>query len=106
MPTKDSSDISSLLKYKWFAAGWLAVQSLLGWPMYLLWNASGREYSKFTSHFDPFSPIFSRRERPGIVLSDLGLLAVGYGLYNLGQAFGWVWLVKTYFIPYLIVNFW
>lgn len=41
-----------------------------------------------------------------IILSDLGLLAVGYGLYSLGQAFGWVWLVKTYFIPYLIVNFW
>jgi hypothetical protein len=66
VPTKDTSDISSLLKYRWFAAGWLAVQSLLGWPMYLLWNASGREYSKFTSHFDPFSPIFSRRERPGV----------------------------------------
>lgn len=41
-----------------------------------------------------------------IVLSDLGLLAVGYGLYSLAQAFGWVWLVKTYFIPYLFVNFW
>jgi omega-6 fatty acid desaturase (delta-12 desaturase) len=40
------------------------------------------------------------------VLSDLGLLAVGYGLYNLAQAFGWTWLVKTYFIPYLFVNFW
>jgi omega-6 fatty acid desaturase (delta-12 desaturase) len=106
VPVRDSSDISSLLKYKWFAAGWLAVQSLLGWPMYLLFNASGREYSRHASHFDPFSPIFSRRERPGIVLSDLGLLAVGYGLYNLAQAFGWVWLVKTYFIPYLFVNFW
>lgn len=41
-----------------------------------------------------------------IILSDLGLLAVGYGLYTLAQSFGWAWLVKTYFIPYLIVNFW
>lgn len=66
VPTKDSGDISSLLKYNWFKTGWLAVQSLLGWPMYLLFNASGREYSRFTCHFDPFSPIFSRRERPGV----------------------------------------
>lgn len=69
MPVKDSSDISSLLRYKWFRAGWLAVQSLLGWPMYLLFNAGGREYSRFTSHFDPLSPIFSRRERPGVSAS-------------------------------------
>lgn len=69
VPTKDSSDISSLLRYSWFRTGWLAVQSLLGWPMYLLWNAGGREYSRFASHFDPFSPIFSRRERPGVSAS-------------------------------------
>lgn len=66
VPTKDRADISSLLRFSWFRAGWLAVQSLLGWPMYLLFNASGREYSKFTSHFDPMAPIFSRRERPGV----------------------------------------
>jgi len=41
-----------------------------------------------------------------IILSDLGLLAVGYGLYTLAQTFGSVWLIKTYFIPYLLVNFW
>lgn len=66
VPTKDSSDISSLLRYSWFRTGWLAVQSLLGWPMYLAWNAGGRAYSRFASHFDPTSPIFSRRERPGV----------------------------------------
>jgi omega-6 fatty acid desaturase (delta-12 desaturase) len=41
-----------------------------------------------------------------IILSDLGLLAAGYGLYSLAQTLGWVWLVKTYIIPYLVVNFW
>jgi hypothetical protein len=40
--------LASLLPWSCFA--W-AVQSLLGGPsMYLLWNASGRERSKFTSH--------------------------------------------------------
>jgi hypothetical protein len=31
--------------------------------MYLFFNASGREYSRWASHFDPTSPIFSKRER-------------------------------------------
>ena len=75
MPTKDTADISSMLKYSWFRAGFLAVQSLLGWPMYLLFNASGREYSRFANHFDPLSPIFSRRERPGVRLH----LCFGWG---------------------------
>lgn len=66
VPTTDSSDIAIFLKYNFFRAGWLAVQSLLGWPMYLLFNASGREYSRPANHFDPTSPIFSRRERPGV----------------------------------------
>jgi hypothetical protein len=42
----------------------------------------------------------------GIVLSDLGLAAVVYGLYHAGLTLGWAWLVKSYVVPYLIVNFW
>lgn len=41
-----------------------------------------------------------------IVLSDAGLLVVVYGLYCAGLTWGWAWLVKSYVIPYLIVNFW
>jgi hypothetical protein len=46
------------------------------------------------------------RAHTQIVLSDLGLAAVGYGLHRAAQAYGWAWLVKTYFMPVLIVNFW
>jgi hypothetical protein len=42
----------------------------------------------------------------GIVLSDLGLAVVVYGLYKAGLTLGWAWLVKSYVVPYLIVNFW
>jgi fatty acid desaturase len=42
----------------------------------------------------------------GIVLSDLGIAAVVYALYKAGLTFGWAWLVKSYVVPYLIVNFW
>ena len=43
----------------------LLVTLLLGWPLYLLFNVASRPYpGKFwVNHFDPWSPIFSKRER-------------------------------------------
>eukprot|EP00879_Flechtneria_rotunda_P030540 GHRR01033184.1.p1 GENE.GHRR01033184.1~~GHRR01033184.1.p1 ORF type:complete len:313 (+),score=84.96 GHRR01033184.1:562-1500(+) len=96
----------ALHKYTWYRAGFLAIQSLLGWHLYLLFNVTGREYSRFANHFDPTSPIFSKRERPGIVLSDFGLAAALYVLYMAAQTWGWFWLIKVYVVPYLFVNFW
>lgn len=80
----------------------------LGWPMYLFFNVASRPYPEkgWVSHFDPWSPIFSKRERVEVAISDVALIAVGYGLAAAGNTWGWTWLVKTYFIPYLIVNFW
>jgi omega-6 fatty acid desaturase (delta-12 desaturase) len=78
----------------------------LGWPMYLLFNLSGHEYPRWANHFDPYSPIFSKRERLEVLISDAALLGVVGGLYKLGIAMGWSWLVKIYVIPYMIVNFW
>ncbi|KIZ00153.1 omega-6 fatty acid desaturase (delta-12desaturase) [Monoraphidium neglectum] len=89
-----------------YRAALLVVQQLLGWPGYLAFNAAGREYSRFTCHFDPWSPIFTKRERIEVAVSDAALAVVIYGLYNLGLTFGWPWLVKTYVVPYLVVNFW
>lgn len=40
------------------------------------------------------------------MLSDLGIAAVVYVLYRAGLTLGWAWLVKSYVVPYLIVNFW
>lgn len=86
----------------------LAGSLLLGWPMYLAFNVKSRPYPghAWVNHFDPWSPIFSKRERIEIAVSDAALVAVGYGLYSAGNAWGWGWLAKTYGIPYLIVNFW
>lgn len=41
-----------------------------------------------------------------VAVSDLALVAVMGGLYSLAQSFGWAWLLKSYIIPYLIVNLW
>ncbi|MEW5300352.1 MAG: hypothetical protein WDW38_008212 [Sanguina aurantia] len=78
---------------------------LVGWPMYLLINASGRPYTRWASHFDPSSPIFvNRKEGMEVLVSDAALIGVGIGLTMLGRTFGGLWLVQTYIAPYLVVN--
>ena len=67
----------------------------IGWPLYLFTNASGRKYERFANHFDPYSPIFSKRERLEIAISDAALIAVVGGLTGLAQSFGWLWLLKV-----------
>jgi omega-6 fatty acid desaturase (delta-12 desaturase) len=90
----------------WYRLGHLAFQQLLGWPAYLLFNAGGKEYSRWASHFDPWSPIFSARERVEVALSTAGVAAVASLLWSATQAFGVAAVVKTYLIPYFIVNWW
>jgi len=77
---------------------------LLGWPLYLVCNLSGRKYPRFASHFHPNSPIYSKREQFQVIVSDFGLLLVGFGLYGLGSVYGFLWLFKVYGVPLLIVN--
>lgn len=80
----------------------------VGWPLYLFFNAASRPYPghAWVNHFDPWSPIFSKRERVEVAMSDAALITVLWGLAQAGRTFGWAWLVKTYVVPYLIVNFW
>ncbi len=72
-----------------------------------MFNVKSRPYDEsWVSHFDPWAPIFSKRQRLEIVVSDVALAVVMCGLYVAGEAMGWVWMAKTYVVPYLIVNFW
>lgn len=64
-------------------------------PLYLITNMSGREYPRWANHFDPYSPIYSRRERSEILVSDCALGLAFSGLYSLAQTFGWLWLAKV-----------
>ena len=47
---------------------YIFVTLTLGWPMYLVANISGRPYDRWANHFDPYSPIFSKRERAEVYL--------------------------------------
>lgn len=82
----------------------LLVTLTLGWPLYLIFNVSGRKYERFACHYDPYGPIYSDRERLQIYLSDAGILAVSYGLFRLAAAKGLVWVLCVYGGPLLVVN--
>lgn len=82
----------------------LLVTLLLGWPLYLAFNVSGREYDRLACHFDPHGPIYSQRERLLIYISDASLLAVTSVVYKVAITKGLVWLVCIYGVPLLIVN--
>lgn len=82
----------------------IVITLTLGWPLYLMFNVSGRYYDRFASHFDPNAPIFNNRERLQVLISDISLLGVGFCLYKLASAYGLLWLLKVYAIPLLIVN--
>lgn len=82
----------------------LAVTLILGWPLYLIFNVSGRPYDRFACHYDPYGPIYSDRERLQIFISDAGIFATIFALYYLATLKGLAWVVCIYGVPLLIVN--
>lgn len=80
---------------------------LVGWPMYLITNASGQKrYPAGTNHFNPNSIIFSPHHFFQILLSDIGIvlwvIAVGASINHFGLLNTW----RYYLAPYLWVNHW
>ncbi|MFQ6651174.1 hypothetical protein Gotur_023491 [Gossypium turneri] len=82
----------------------LVVTLTLGWLMYLAFNISGRYYDRLASHYNPYSPIYSERERLQVYISDSGIVAVIYVLYKIAATKGLAWLLCTYGVPLFIVN--
>ncbi|XP_016176855.1 omega-6 fatty acid desaturase, endoplasmic reticulum isozyme 1 isoform X3 [Arachis ipaensis] len=82
----------------------LFITLTLGWPLYLAFNVSGRPYDRFASHYDPYAPIYSNRERLLIYVSDSSVFAVTYLLYHIATLKGLGWVVCVYGVPLLIVN--
>jgi omega-6 fatty acid desaturase (delta-12 desaturase) len=60
----------------------------LGWPAYLLYNASGQKYPVLTSHFKPGSPIYESSQWAKIVVSDVGVFMMLCGLAKLASIYG------------------
>jgi len=79
---------------------------LFGWPAYLAQHITGHKYDEPMNHFNPWGPLFGDKDRNDVMMSDAALFAVVGGLAYLGVNFGWMWLAKVYFVPYLVVNMW
>jgi len=84
----------------------IGLMLLLGWPLYLITNATGQDHGKWTNHFFPSADIFASRDYWYVVLSDVGLIGMFYLLYQASTIYGFDTLVKFYVIPYLLVNMW
>jgi omega-6 fatty acid desaturase (delta-12 desaturase) len=82
------------------------IMSTIGWPLYLAFNASGPPKKRLVSHFDPWAPIFPRKDWWKIVLTDLGLVAWTYVLYKAVLFFGVWFVVRAYLLPLMVTNFW
>ncbi|KAJ4848309.1 hypothetical protein Tsubulata_003694 [Turnera subulata] len=76
----------------------------LAFPLYLLFNASSQKHDRFANHFDPYSPIFTDRERVQVVISDIGYFSTIYAFYSIAKAQGFTWLFCTYLAPLLVVH--
>lgn len=89
-------------------AGSIAFSLTLGWPAYLAFNIAGREYpsTNWVSHFDPHSPIFSKRERASIVASDAGLVVAACAVAAVARAVGWLPVLALYGVPLAVTNAW
>ncbi|GJJ13290.1 hypothetical protein Clacol_007542 [Clathrus columnatus] len=84
-----------------------AAYLLIGWPMYLLRNASGQKhYPPLTNHLLPGHPLFAPHQRTGVLLSDLGVLLWLSALIGWSVNRGFSEVFRVYVVPYLWVNHW
>lgn len=79
----------------------------VGWPLYLLMHARGRNYGKWINHFNPHNPLFKEKDFWDVIVSDVGILAWLGVLYYLAVCvYSVYWLVALYVVPLLFVNMW
>ncbi|CAG8608056.1 7336_t:CDS:2 [Cetraspora pellucida] len=85
----------------------LILQQLFGWPLYLIFNASGQKYkNRWANHFNPSSPIFEPKHYNDIIISDIGIIIALSAIYYFSYVYSFITVVKYYLIPYLVVNHW
>lgn len=80
---------------------------VFGWPAYLLFGITGGSVRGVTNHFIPYSDLlYPGMWKLKVLLSDVGVGLVIYGLYLWGQYAGSATVLALYVAPYLVVNCW
>lgn len=90
------------------AAAWGCITyCVVGWPMYLLTNASGQKrYPKGTSHFVPKPPLFAPHQHGQVLVSALGVFIWAAALIAWTYYRSFAEVFRVYLVPYLWVNHW
>ncbi|KIJ54388.1 hypothetical protein M422DRAFT_241630 [Sphaerobolus stellatus SS14] len=90
------------------AAAWGAFTYLtIGWPAYLIMNASGQKsYPQYTNHFVANPPLFAPHQRDQVFISVIGVIiwAATLAIWSYTRSFSE--MLRIYFVPYLWVNHW
>ncbi|KAF7314197.1 Oleoyl phosphatidylcholine desaturase [Mycena kentingensis (nom. inval.)] len=80
---------------------------IVGWPLYLLTNASGQaRYPKGTNHFAPSAVMFAPHHYWQIVVSDVGIFLWMAAIAASIHVYGFSTVFVVYLMPYLWVNHW
>ena len=76
---------------------------LVGWFAYLFINSSGsRNHRGWISHFNPYCQLFAKKQRLGVIVSDIALLIWIYVLYQWTEMNG-VWcMIQFYWVCFLL----
>lgn len=83
----------------------LILMSVVGWPLYIIMNATGPKTKGFVSHFWPSSEIYNDGEFWKVVLSGAGVIGWIYVLFRMCIAFGLGFMTRIYFCPLIVVFF-
>ncbi|KDR69558.1 hypothetical protein GALMADRAFT_77316 [Galerina marginata CBS 339.88] len=86
----------------------LLIQQFLGFPAYLLMNASGQsKFPLWTSHFNPFSSsLFKRTQRNHVMASNFGILLTGWIIYLWASKLGPLHVLRLYGLPLIAAGHW
>jgi len=80
---------------------------IVGWPAYVLTNASGQKnYPAWTNHFSPNAVMFSPHHYNQIIMSNVGLVIWLSALISWSYFRGFAEVFRVYLAPYLWVNHW
>jgi len=85
----------------------LVRQQILAFPAYLLFNVSGqRHYPKYTSHYNPNSVLFTQDQRGLVMISNIGIGFMIWGVWKSCRIWGLTDTFKYYGVPWLLVSHW
>ncbi|KAI0356910.1 delta-12 fatty acid desaturase protein [Trametes cingulata] len=83
------------------------VMQFLGLHTYLTWNTMGsKRYPKGANHWNPYSGLFSKDEYSAVYVSNASIFGMMAALALLARYTSWAFVLKIYFVPFLVTNHW